>query len=536
MTWLLLLVGVVIFCAILLNKISNKIGVPVLLGFIFLGMIFGSDGIFKIPFDDYSLVSDVCSGALIIIMFYGGFGTNWKTARGMAPKSALLATVGVAATALLTGGFCYLVLKLEWSLSFMIGAVISSTDAASVFSILRRKQLNLRFNTASLLELESGSNDPFAYMLTLVAIMIRRGKGDLGGILELVISQVGLGILMGFFVAFIGRWLLRQVNMGQPGMDMVFIVGIAIIAYALPAVMSGNGYLSTYIAGIVLGNSEFPGKKNIVKFFDGVTNLIEILIFFLLGLLSAPSRLICVALPAISICLFLTFVARPLSVFALMAPLKMNKKQTLLVSFAGLRGAAAIVFAILPMYGHNMGTYVFDVTFFIVIFSILIQGSLLPNVAEKLNMIDNSSDVMKSFTDYTEEVPVQFVEFTVPIKHSWVGKTLQEIELPPETLVVLIVRAGKDIIPNGNTVITALDKLILSALSSQRESKKMKLSEIIVTEENGYENKLISELVFDKGTLIILVKRGDEALIPSGNDVLKLGDILVISHIGNKKL
>ena len=201
---LLALVSIVIVTCVLCNKLSNKMGVPVLLAFILLGVAFGSDGIFKIHFDDFVLVERVCTIALIFIMFYGGFGTNWKEARGVAPKALMLSSLGVVITAFLVGVFCYYVLHFEWLESLLIGAVLSSTDAASVFSVLRSKQLNLKYGTASLLELESGSNDPWAYMLTVLILSVMRGEsGTPVSIMTTVLQQVLVGLIVGMLIAWI---------------------------------------------------------------------------------------------------------------------------------------------------------------------------------------------------------------------------------------------------------------------------------------------------------------------------------------------
>ncbi|WP_130836142.1 potassium/proton antiporter [Lachnoclostridium sp. Marseille-P6806] len=533
MTNLLLLASVVIFACVLLHRLSARLGIPMLLAFIVLGMLFGSDGIFKIPFENYSFAENVCSFALIFIMFYGGFGTSWRQARPSAGKAALLSTLGVLFTALLTGAFCHLVLRLDWLPSLLGGAVVSSTDAASVFSILRYRRLGLKENTASLLELESGSNDPMSYMLTVAFIAMINGQAGPESMFRLLFLQLVLGAAVGFAAAFFALFLLHHIRFDAAGFDMVFVAGAAIASYAAAAAIEGNGYLATYITGIVLGNRRLRNKKELVHFFDGLTALMQMLLFFLLGLLSAPARLPAFAGQAILIFLFLTFLARPAAVFTLLAPFGCRPRQILLISFAGLRGAASIVFAILAVQGTSLGDTVFHITFFIVLLSILLQGSLLPWAANHLGMVDSDNDVMKTFTDYSEDMPVQFIEFSIPEQHVWAGKTLREIELPPGTLAVLSERNGSSRVPNGDTVLCPGDRIVLGAAKPGEQSRVL-LSEQVIRKNSEYIGKPLSALPKEENCLVILIERGMETIIPGGDVRLREGDILVLNRGGEK--
>lgn len=528
MTTYLLITAVVIFACVFLSKVSSRLGIPMLLAFILLGMLFGSDGILKIPFDNYAFAEQICTVALIFIMFYGGFGTNWQQAKSVAVKAGLLSTAGVVITTALTGVFCHYALHIAWVESMLIGALIGSTDAASVFSVLRSKRLSLRYNTASLLEVESGSNDPCAYMLTVTFIAIAQGSASGGQIGLLIVKQMLFGILFGGLIAAAAVLLLKKIKFSTAGFDMVFVVGIAVIGYALPAVFGGNGFLSVYIVGIVLGNTEIRNKRNLVNFFDGLTGLMQMLIFFLLGLLAFPSRLPQVVIPALLIAVFLTFVARPVAVALVLTPFKGKISQQLLVSWAGLRGAASIVFAIMAEMAVETENDVFHIVFMIVLFSILLQGSLLPLVAKKLDMIDEKGDVMKTFNDYSDEVPVQFIQLSIPKSHHWCGKTLKELTLPPETLVVLLKRNGENIIPNGDTRLLENDVLVLSATSPDHV-EGVSLVEIYVDENSKYNGKLLSEIPKKENTLVIMIQRGEQVIIPHGNIRLESGDMLVVS-------
>lgn len=532
MTNYLLIVTIVIFACVFLSRVSNRLGIPTLLFFILLGMVFGSDGILKIPFDNYAFAEQTCSIALIFIMFYGGFGTNWNQAKSVAVKSILLSTVGVVVTSGLTGAFCHFALQIDWTESLLIGALVGSTDAASVFSILRSKKLNLKYNTASLLEVESGSNDPCAYMLTATFIAIAQGQASAGQISLLIIKQIVFGLLFGALIAAAAIWLLGKVKFTVAGFDTIFVVGIALLSYTLPSLIGGNGFLSAYIVGIVLGNTQIPNKRNLVNFFDGLTGLMQMLIFFLLGLLSFPSRLPGVIVPALLIAVWLTFVARPVAVAAVLTPFKSKWTQQLLVSWSGLRGAASIVFAIMAGMAIETENDIFHIVFMIVLFSILLQGSLLPFVARKLDMIDQKADVMKTFNDYSDEVPVQFIQLTIPATYEWCNQSLKDLTLPPETLIVLLKRAGENIIPDGNTVLQEKDVLILSATTPD-QVEGVTLVEIPIAEESKYAGKLLSEIKKKQNELVIMIQRGEQIIIPNGNVRLEAGDLLVINRSVN---
>lgn len=527
MNEILILAAVVILICIFLNKVSNRLGVPMLLGFIVLGMIFGSDGILKIQFDNFAFADYICSTALIFIMFYGGFGTNWNEAKPVAVKAVAMSTLGVIMTAGITGLFCYYVLKIHLLESLLIGSLLASTDAASVFSILRSKRLNLKYNTASLLEIESGSNDPAAYMLTVIIFTLMKGNAGAGEIAYMVFSQIVYGIAIGGIIAFVSSKILTRVKFATTGFDTIFVVAVAVLSYALPTAVGGNGYLSAYIVGIVLGNSPIRNKKTLVPFFDGINGLMQMLIFFLLGLLSYPSRMLSVCGSAILIAIFLTFIARPLAVFAILTPLKSKLSQVLLVSWSGLRGAASIVFSVMALMNIQTENDVFHIVFFIVLFSILLQGTLLPFVAKKLGMLDTSGDVMKTFTDYSEEVPIQFIKFTLDGTHGWVGRNLKDIILPPDTIVVLVIRDKVQIVPDGGTILKMGDTLILCAKSSGNIDG-VHLSERRITSGDKFIGKTLSEINGD--ALIIMIQRGDKVVIPQGQTVIEENDILVINH------
>lgn len=531
MTSYILLVAAVILLCLSLNKMSNKLGIPMLLAYILLGMMFGTDGILKIPFDNFTIAEQICTVSLIFIMFYGGFGTNWKQAKPVAGKAVLLSTVGVILTAVTTGAFCHFILKMDFWESMLIGSVISSTDAASVFSILRSKRLNLKNNTASMLEVESGSNDPCSYMLTVIILTIMSGELSGSSLVVMIFSQIIFGILVGVVVALAAAFILKKVNFATDGFDTIFVFSMALVSYAGASMINGNGYLAAYIAGIILGNAPLHHKKSLVHFFDGITGLMQMLIFFLLGLLAYPSQLPKILPIALAIAVFLTFVARPVSIFAILMPFRCPVKQQLLVSWAGLRGAASIVFAIMatvsPAYTKND---LFHIVIFIVLFSISIQGTLLGLVAKKLDMIDENGNVMKTFSDYSDEMPVEFVKISIKAGHPWENRRIKDLTSLPDLLLVLILRGEERIIPNGNTVVLAGDKIVLSALSPE-ENLGICLTEIPIEKDSKWIGKPLSRIKLGEEKLVLVLKRNEKVVIPNGNTVIRENDVLVISQL-----
>ena len=525
-TFFLILIGIIILMCIWLNNVSSRIGIPTLLAFIVLGMLFGNNGLVPRHFEDYDFAKETCTVALIFIMFYGGFGTRWDAAKPVVREAALLASLGVVLTAGLTGLFCHYALRWGWVESFLLGSVVSSTDAASVFSILRSKKLGLRNNTAPMLEMESGSNDPFSYMLTALMLSIMNGNTSGIDISWMLFAQIALGAGCGVGIAKIATWVLERFRIKGEGYDSLFILAIAVLSYAIPDLIGGNGYLSAYIVGIMLGNSEIPGKKALVNFFDGITGLMQVLIFFLLGLLARPALFHRAILPALAIFGFMLFVARPLSVMGLLTPFrKYTFKQQALVSFVGLRGAASIVFAILAMTDNPLVEQdIFNIVFCLVLISISLQGSLIPWVARKLDMVDAKTDVMKTFNDYSEGTQMQFGSIDIAADSNWAGRKVVELGLPKNVLLALVLRSGQRLIPRGETVLQAGDKVII--VTKTFEDTETYLMEKKVKKGGKRDGRTIGETAGEG--LVLLVRRGEEEIIPSGDTLLRNGDMLVI--------
>lgn len=524
----LLLMGCVILLCTLMGRYLDRLAVPSLLIFIALGMCFGENGLLRIPFDDYDAANVICSASLIFIMFYGGFGTNLNAARPVVVQSVVLSTLGVAGTAGAVAAFAHLVLGLPWVESFLIGSVISSTDAASVFNILRSKKLALKYHTDSLLEIESGSNDPISYMLTTVAVGIMGGQDVF--IPLLLVQQIAIGALGGLLLGKLAIWSLRRGMFPSEQSQTIFVFAVVILSYALPTVLGGNGYLSSYLCGIYMGSTKLPQKRNLVHFFDVVTDVAQVLIFFLLGLLVTPVELPSVLLPALAIMVFLTFLARPAVVSILMLPFRPSLAQVGVVSWAGLRGVASIVFAIMAvLQGAETRYNLFNLVFCIVLLSISLQGSLLPRVSAKLHMIDHTADVSKTFNDYQEESDIDFIKIHLDKNHPWNGKTLRELPLPSDLLVVMIARREETIVPNGSTVLLPGDLLVLAARAFE-DRENLSLQEIVVEKGHKWVGRSLRQIPTRSDTLIVMIKRGNETIIPGGSTILQAGDTLVIAQ------
>lgn len=531
---LMIICSLVLLICITSTKILYKFGVPILLIFIVLGMLFGSDGIVGIYFDNYELASDICSIALIFIMFYGGFGTNWKMAKPIAVQSILMSSLGVVITAGLTGLFSSIVFKTSLLEGLLIGAVIASTDAAAVFAILRSQKLNLKGSIASILEIESGSNDPFAYMLTIIILGLMSNQGY-GSIVPMLLNQIIVGILASIVLAKLSVYLLRNVMFEIEGFYPIFITAISILSYSLSEYFGGNGYLSVYITGIIIGNSKIPHKKSIFQFFDGVSWLMQILLFFLLGLLAFPSQIPSVMFKGISISIFMILIARPIATFSILSWFKVPIKEQLFISWVGIRGAASIVFAIFAVtYDVHINYDIFHIIFFIALFPVSVQGTLIPKVARKLDLIDDDQSVLKTFNDYKENKSTKLIEFTISENSPIANKSIMDSNIPEDILVVMIKRKGDVLVPNGSTVILPGDTLVLSGntlanFEYYKEGKSTNLVEISVNSDSSIANKSIKDSNINKDILIVMIKRNDKVIVPNGNTVIKPKDILVVT-------
>ncbi|WP_434797078.1 potassium/proton antiporter [Terrisporobacter vanillatitrophus] len=531
---LMVISALVILICITSSKALYKFGVPTLLIFIVLGMLFGADGIVGIDYNDLELTKSICTLALIFIMFFGGFGTNWGMAKPVAIPSILMATLGVGITAGLTGIFCHLVLKITLLEGLLIGSVVASTDAASVFSILRSRKLNLKGSIASLLEVESGSNDPFAYMLTIIVLSLMSNQGT-SGILPMLFNQIVVAIISAAILSKLTVYLLRHIDFEIEGFYPVLVTAIAVLSYGLSELFGGNGYLSVYITGIVIGNSKIPHKKSLFEFFDSISWLMQIILFFLLGLLSYPSKMSDVILNGTLVSIFMIFIARPLATFSILSWFKIPFKQQVFISWVGLRGAASIVFAIFALtYGVPIYSDIYHIIFFIALFSVAIQGTLIPKVASKLDLIDDESSVFKTFNDYKENKSTKLIEILITEDSNLANKTIMDSNIPEDILIVMVKREGDVFVPNGSTKILPGDILVVTGnnfdnLRMYQEGKSTKLMEIFVGAKSNFANKTIAEADIPDEILVVMIKRKGEIIIPNGSTEILSNDILVIT-------
>lgn len=519
----LLLVAIVLFLAIFAIKISSRSGIPALLLFIVLGMAFSASS-FK--FDNYEFADNFATIALMVIMFQGGFSTNWSMAKPVAKEAIVLSSLGVAATALLTGVFCHFFLGFEWIEGMLIGSIVGSTDYASVSNILRSRNLNLRYNTAPLLELESGSNDPSAYTMTMVFLSLLLGREI--SIPIMIFKQIVFGLGVGFLMSFTMMKIIRKMSFDSDGLFIIFIVAAALLTFSVTSVIGGNGFLAVYICGIVIGNKQFKGKRDTVFFFDGFSSLMQIGLFFILGLISEPSKFLSSLPMAGAIMIFMTIIARPASVFALMYPFKLKTNQLMVISMAGLRGAAAIAFAIMAINeGAGGVTDIYHVVFGVCVLSSLVQGWLMAPFSQKTDMVDPNDTVLKTFNDYQDKSELGFIQTPITSHSRWVGKKVKELNLAFNIIVAKIDRGGKTIVPRGDTVIQGGDIIVLGG-ETHFDASGHDLVEFTVSEGHEWANKTVRDLDLPYDELIIMLQRTDHGVIvPVGSTRVLPGDKLV---------
>ena len=467
LTQFLLLAAFVLLASALSSKVLYKYGIPTLLIFLSIGMFLGVDGPGNIQFSDATLARNISILGLIMIMFTGGFDTNWRTARPVAAKAMLLSTLGVVITAGLVGVFVHLITNLSLLEGFLLGAVISSTDAASVFSVLRSKKLNLKDRLAPMLEVESGSNDPFAYMLTLITLRMLMSSDNSFPLLMLI-QQIAYGLLIGVAFGKITAVTLRKIQLDIEGLYPILIFGFVIATYAATELIGGNGFLAIYLMGLILGNSPIVHKISLVRFFDGISWLMQIVLFFTLGLLVTPSTFPQVALVGFAVAIFLILVARPVAVALLLTPFGYSLRHQAFVSWAGLRGAASIVFATYPLsLGLPSANLIFHTVFFVAMMSVLIQGTLMSQMAVRLDLIAPSDSVLKTFTDYAGEIHNKILELPITELSPYANKPIMDLGIPMSILIVMIRRGEEVITPRGATVVRPGDVLMLTGDSEE---------------------------------------------------------------------
>jgi len=474
----LLIMSVLFFISIWIGKIGSKFGIPVLLLFLVVGMIFGSDGV-GINFNNTADAEIIGTIALCIILFSGGLNTKFESIKPVITQGVLLSTVGVLITALVTGFFAWWLcgemlptMGISLLVALLLSSCMSSTDSAAVFAILRSKDLNLKNNLTPTLELESGSNDPMAYILTLTFIKLINEGGEINPlrIAENILIQLVVGALCGYFLGKLAVRGMNRLKIDNEAYYPILLVTFCIFIFSFTDFINGNGYLAIYIGGLIIGNSKFINKRSSIKFFEGLAWFSQILMFLTLGLLVNPDELIPVAGVGLLIGIFMIFISRPIAVFISLLPISLKKvtvKDRLFISWVGLRGAVPIIFAIYPLTANvPHARLIFNVVFFITILSLLIQGTLLSPIAKKLGLTNMSVKKRKTEDfdlDISEDLGSITTEVILTDSSLKKGNRLMDLPLPAEALVVMVKRDNNYLIPKGRTEMKVGDILLIIA-------------------------------------------------------------------------
>lgn len=480
----ILLVGaIILIVSVLIGKSSYRTGLPLLLIFLIVGMLFGTDGA-GIQFSNMHDAQFIGMIALCIILFSGGMSTSLSSIRPILVPGLVLSTAGVLLTACITGFFIFWLSGMSWTNihfallpSLLLASTMSSTDSASVFGILGSRKVGLKHNLRPMLELESGSNDPMAYMLTIILIEAITLGGSLSAtqLLTQLLLQFGVGGAAGIAMGYLTRHLIdfyrrlggngAKEDAGQAtAMISIMIIGSIFLTYTGTTSLAGNGYLAVYICGIVLGNSAIPHRRSIAKFMDGLTWLAQIAVFLMLGLLVNPHEMLSVAAVSFLIGLFMILVGRPASVFLCLLPFRrIGLRTKTFISWVGLRGAAPIIFATYPVVADVPGaSQIFNIVFFVTLLSLIVQGTTVIASARKLHLVDDSAGHDDEFgVELDEELPTSLQTLVLTPRHLEHGNTLQNIKLPDGGLVMMIKRDSRYIVPNGKRRLQAGDRLLI---------------------------------------------------------------------------
>jgi potassium/hydrogen antiporter len=473
---LVLAASLLLLGGVILSKTSSHLGVPSLLLFLGLGMVAGSEGLVGIEFDDFELARGFGVVALAFILFSGGMSTRWPSIRPVAAPGVALATVGVLISAVALGALAAWILGLDLAQGMLLGAIISSTDAAAVFSILRSRGVAVTGRLKPLLELESGSNDPAAVFLTVGIIGLIDGDiSNLAGLAGGFVLQMGVGLAAGVALARAAVWVINRARLDYDGLYPVLTVAFVLLTFEGTTWLGGSGFLAAYVAGLVLANSEFLHKRSLERFHDAIAWLMQIAMFVVLGLLVFPSNLPPVALQALAIAVLLMLVARPLAVLVTLLPFRLPWRQVGFVSWVGLRGAAPIILATFPVVeGIEDADTIFNVVFFVVLASVLVQGSTIPHAARLFDVASDEPEVRT----YTIEAVMSghsghdLHEIPIPEGSAADGRPVVALNLPPGVLIVLLQRGDDFVVPEGRTLVQAGDRLLVLAHGDALEAAR----------------------------------------------------------------
>ncbi len=457
-------ISIMLILSVAAGKISARSGIPSLLLFLIIGMLAGSEGIGGIYFDNAAIAQAVGLFALVIILFAGGLNAEWQEIRGVVRAGLSLATIGVLLTALVVGVVAHFLLRFTLLEGLLLGAIVSSTDAAAVFSLLPAQGIRLRGRLAPLLEFESGSNDPMAVFLTVGMIQLIQSPGlPPVNLLLMFIQQMAIGAAVGVAAGNLLLFLINRLRMGYSGLYPVLVLGMLLLTFGATSLIHGSGFLAVYLVGLVLSRIEFLHKRGLERFYDSLTGLLEIVMFLTLGLLVFPSHLVPVIIPGIIFAAVLIFVARPIGTWASLAFSKFSWREKTFISWVGLRGGVPIILATYPLLaGLPQSNLIFNVVFFVVLSSILIQGTTIAHVSRWLNV----QEMEKGKPNYPLDLnPLQswdgVLKEVVVKPDSWAaGRAIYQLGLPQNYLVVLVARDDTFLIPNGSLMLQANDRLL----------------------------------------------------------------------------
>ena len=473
---ILLIGSILLIASIITSKTSRQLGIPTLILFLVIGMLAGSEGIGGIYFDDPKLSQVLGVVALNFILFSGGLDTKMESIRPILWRGISLSTIGVLFTAITVGVFVHLITDFTLLEGLLLGSIVSSTDAAAVFSILRTKNIGLKGHIRPTLELESGSNDPTAYVLTIsFTYLIAHGDGAWGLLILKFFQEMILGALMGYFLGRIMVFIINKIALDSEGLYPVLLMAFVFFTFSFTDLIGGNGFLAVYLSALILGNNNFIHKKSLIKFYDGQAWFMQIIMFITLGLLVFPSRVYPVIGPGILISLVLIFLARPIGVFISLSFFKMQTREKLFISWVGLRGAVPIVFATYPLIaGIDKSNMIFNLVFFISVTSVLIQGTSLAMVAKWLKLVVPEKARKKSALDQelSDIIKSELQEMVLPGNSPAVGRSIVKLDLPNNAFIVLIYRDGKYLQPSGSSILEEDDKLLVLA-NSRKELQKI---------------------------------------------------------------
>ena len=468
----ILLVGsLLLLISVIVGKPSYKFGVPTLLIFLVIGMLAGSEGIGGIYFDDPKIAQFIGIVSLNFILFSGGLDTNFDAVKPVLKQGLVLSTLGVLLTAVSLGTFVWVITDFTIYESLLLGSIVSSTDAAAVFSILRSKNLALRENIRPTLELESGSNDPMAYVMTIACLtLVINQDQDFLSTIPFFLQQMVLGALAGWGFGKLSKFVINRIRLDFEGLYPVLVIALMFITFSATDFVGGNGFLAIYICAVYLGNQDLIHKKTIIKMYDGLAWLMQIVLFLTLGLLVFPSQILPVIGIGVLISLFLIVVARPVGVFISLIFFRMKLRRRFYIAWVGLRGAAPIVFATYPLLaGVDKANMIFNIVFFISVTSVLIQGTTLSTVAKWLNVaLPKSAKIVTPTDAFLAENPkAAMKEILITADCQAANKKIVALKFPKNAIIAMIKRDGKFLVPNGATVIEANDTLIV--LSDTKE-------------------------------------------------------------------